>query len=100
TPFRAPPQSGLASRRFPSPLIEPDVQISRIRLSPVASGLRVRQGGATVGQFVEAEPLIEVRVGVLAVPRASPSASSHQPASDAPLRAGPEPSADAPQRPP
>ena len=28
TPFRPPPQSGLAWRRFPSPLIEPDVRIS------------------------------------------------------------------------
>jgi hypothetical protein len=31
--FAAAPQSGLPWPRFPSPLIEPDVRISRIRLS-------------------------------------------------------------------
>ena len=99
-PFGRPPQSLLAWRRFPSPLIEPDVQISRIRLSPVISSLRVRQVGAPVlGQFVEAEPFIEVRVGVLAIPRAPPSASSHQPASDAPLRVEPDRAVDRHDRP-
>src|SRR5215212_8258530 len=72
--FAPPPQSGLAWLRFPSPLIEPDVRISRIRLSPATSGLRIRQVGTPVGQLVEAEHLVEVRVGVSAVPRASPAA--------------------------
>jgi len=35
--FAPPPQSGLAWLRFPSPRVEPDVRISRIRLSPVIS---------------------------------------------------------------
>src|SRR4051795_13529155 len=83
--FAPPPQSGLAWLRFPSPLVEPDVRISRIRLSPVISDLRIRRVDTPAGQLVEAEHLVEVRVGVSAVPRASPAAPAHQPASDAPF---------------
>ena len=50
--FAPPPQSGLAWLRFPSPLVEPDVRISRIRLSPATSGLRIRQVGTPVRQLV------------------------------------------------
>jgi Rhodopirellula transposase DDE domain len=45
--FRPPPQSGLTWLRFLSPLVKPDVQISRIRLSPASSSLRAWQVGAT-----------------------------------------------------
>jgi transposase len=39
------PQSGLPWLRFQRPLVEPDVQISRIRLSPWSSRLRSRLAG-------------------------------------------------------
>ncbi len=45
--------------RFQSPLVKPDVQIARIRLSPVSSGLRARQVGPAAWQAVEAERLVE-----------------------------------------
>jgi hypothetical protein len=45
--FRTAPQSGLAWLRLQSPLIKPDMQIPRIRLSPTSSGLRARQVGTT-----------------------------------------------------
>src|SRR4051794_10456995 len=83
--FAPPPQSRFAWLRFPSPPLEPDVRISRIRLSPVISDLRIRRVDTPAGQLVEAEHLVEVRVGVSAVPRASPAAPAHQPASDAPF---------------
>ena len=50
--FRPPPQSGLTWLRFLSPLVKPDVQISRIRLSPASSSLRARQVGAMERQGV------------------------------------------------
>jgi hypothetical protein len=50
--FRPPPQSGLTWLRFLSPLVKPDVQISRIRLSPASSSLRAWQVGAAERQGV------------------------------------------------
>jgi hypothetical protein len=50
--FRPPPQSGLTWLRFLSPLVKPDVQISRIRLSPASSSLRARQVGAMERQGI------------------------------------------------
>jgi hypothetical protein len=50
--FRSPPQSGLTWLRFLSPLVKPDVQISRIRLSPASSSLRAWQVGAAERQGV------------------------------------------------
>jgi hypothetical protein len=83
--FRPPPQSGLTWLRFLSPLVKPDVQISRIRLSPASSSLRAWQVGAMERQGIEAERLIEVLVRVLAVPGACLSAASHQPSLKPPL---------------
>ena len=83
--FRPPPQSGLTWFRFLSPLVKPDVQISRIRLSPASSSLRAWQVGATERQGVQAERLVEVLVRVLAVPGACLSAASHQPSLKPPL---------------
>ncbi|MBA3761584.1 MAG: hypothetical protein H0X07_13745, partial [Gemmatimonadales bacterium] len=83
--FRPPPQSGLTWLRFLSPLVKPDVQISRIRLSPASSSLRAWQVGAMERQGIEAERLVEVLVRVLAVPGACLSAASHQPSLKPPL---------------
>ncbi len=44
--FAAAPQSGLPWPRFPSPLIEPDLRISRIRLS---DWLRLKAHGVVQG---------------------------------------------------
>src|SRR6516165_1570853 len=48
--------------RFQSPLVKPDVRISRIRLSPVPSNLRSWQVAALSRDSVEAERLIEILV--------------------------------------
>ena len=72
--------------RFQSPLVKPDVQISRIRLSPVPSNLRSRQVGTPAGDAVEAERLVEILVRDLAEPGASSSRAAHQPATDTSIR--------------
>src|SRR5690242_8678567 len=71
--------------RFQSPLVKPDVRISRIRLSPASSSLRARQVGAPSRQVVKAEFPIQVLVRVLAVPGAFPAAAAPQPAFQTPL---------------
>jgi len=55
-----PPGGGL---RFHIPLIEPDVRISRIRLSDKESCLRPREGAGTLFQPDESERLVEILVG-------------------------------------
>ena len=50
--------------RFQSPLVKPDVQISRIRLPPNPSGLRARQIDASHSDAVEAECFVNARLGV------------------------------------
>jgi hypothetical protein len=50
-----------ATLRFPSPLIEPDVQISRIRLSDKTSRLRPRLVVAKPGQTYKPEVPVKVR---------------------------------------
>src|SRR5580704_17502848 len=65
--------------RFQSPLVKPDMQISRIRLSPAASSLRARPVHAAPRQGVEAECLVEILVRILAVSGARLSAASRQP---------------------
>jgi hypothetical protein len=57
--------------RFQSPLVKPDMQISRIRLSPVPSDLRSRQVDAPPWDTEEAERLVEILVWDLAEPSAS-----------------------------
>ena len=52
--------------RFQSPLVKPDMQISRIRLSPASSSLRARQVGTATRQGVKAERLVEILVRILA----------------------------------
>src|SRR5216683_2495411 len=47
--------------RFHTPLIEPDMQISRIRLSDKISRLHPRRAAATLGQAYEPEVPVEVR---------------------------------------
>jgi len=61
--------------RFQSPLVKPDVRISRIRLSPVPSNLRSWQVAALSRDGVEAERLIEILVRDLAEPGAFASRS-------------------------
>src|SRR5271167_4295899 len=61
--------------RFQSPLVKPDVRISRIRLSPVRSNLRSWQVAALSRDGVEAERLIEILVRDLAEPGAFASRS-------------------------
>src|SRR5262249_40706472 len=57
--------------RFHTPLIEPDVRISRIRLSDKTSRLRPRLAAPTRGQAYETVMPVEVREGICAAP-ASP----------------------------
>ena len=61
--------------RFQSPLVKPDVRISRIRLSPVPSNLRSWQVAAVSRDGVEAERLIKILVRDLAEPGAFASRS-------------------------
>ena len=48
--------------RFHLPLIEPDVQISRIRLSDKSSGVRSRQARSLRTQLDEAKLVVEILV--------------------------------------
>src|SRR6201988_2494795 len=57
--------------RFPIPLIEPDMQISRIRLSDKTSRLRPRLAAPTRGQAYETVMPVEVREWISPAP-ASP----------------------------
>ena len=75
--------SSLAILRFHFPLIEPDVQISRIRLSFRASDLRIRHGGTTGQQADQSQGFVEELVGVLAIPRSASALASYQPDSQA-----------------
>ena len=61
--------------RFQSPLVKPDVRISRIRLSPVPSNLRSWQVAALSRDGVEAERRIEILVRDLVEPGAFASRS-------------------------
>src|SRR5580704_4429074 len=61
--------------RFQSPLVKPDVRISRIRLSPVPSNLRSWQVAALSRDGVEAERLIKILVRDLVEPGAFASRS-------------------------
>ncbi len=72
--------------RFHIPLIEPDVQISRIRLSFRSSNLRFRKVVAAWQEAYQSLCFIKELVGVLAVPRSPLAASSHQPDSQASRR--------------
>ena len=47
--------------RFHTPLIEPDMQIARIRLSDKISRLHPRRAAAELGQAYEPEVLVELR---------------------------------------
>ena len=58
---RRPPQSGLPWPRFLSPLIEPDLQIFRIRLSDKTSRLHPRHVVPKPGRAHEPEAPVEVR---------------------------------------
>src|SRR5271156_1976660 len=71
--------------RFQSPLVKPDVRISRIRLSPVPSNLRSWQVAALSWDGVEAERLIKILVRDLVEPGAFASRSPQQPATDSSL---------------
>ncbi len=51
------------SLRFHTPLIEPDVQISRIRLSDKTSRLHPRLAASKLSQAYETEVPVEVRQG-------------------------------------
>src|SRR5436189_3511735 len=57
--------------RFHTPLIEPDMQISRIRLSDKTSRLRPRLAAPSRGQAYETVMPVEVREGIRPAP-ASP----------------------------
>ena len=61
--------------RFQSPLVKPDVRISRIRLSPVPSNVRSWQVAAVSRDGVEAERLIKILVRDLVEPGAFASRS-------------------------
>src|SRR4029450_11535203 len=88
--FRPPPQSGLTWLRFLSPLVTPDVRISRIRLSPDPSDLRSWQVDAALRNAIEAECPVQVLVRDLAEPGASSSRAAHQPTADPAVRVGPD----------
>jgi hypothetical protein len=72
--FRASPVPQFGPR-FQSPLVKPDVRISRIRLSPVPSNPRSWQVAALSRDGVEAERFIEILVRDLAEPGAFASRS-------------------------
>ena len=55
--------------RFHTPLIEPDMQISRIRLSDKTSRLRPRHVVPKPGQAYEPEVPVEVREWIAPAPR-------------------------------
>jgi hypothetical protein len=57
--------------RFHTPLIEPDVQISRIRLSDKTSRLRPRRVASERGQVYEPELPVEVREWIGPAPASS-----------------------------
>ena len=57
--------------RFHIPLIEPDVQISRIRLSDKTSRLRPRHVAPKRGQAYEPEVPVEVREWISPAPASS-----------------------------
>src|SRR5580693_4149370 len=63
--------SGSTMTRFHIPLIEPDMQISRIRLSDETSRLRPRLAAPTRGQAYETVMPVEVREWIRPAP-ASP----------------------------
>src|SRR5215469_6825032 len=63
--------TGSAMAPFPHPLIEPDVQISRIRLSDKTSRLRPRLAAPARGQAYETVMPVEVREWIRPAP-ASP----------------------------
>jgi hypothetical protein len=63
--------------RFQSPLVKPDMQIARIRLSPASSGFRARHVGTAEWQPIQAERLVEILVRILAVSGARLPAASH-----------------------
>ena len=54
--------TGPALLRFQTPLIEPDVRISRIRLSEKASRSRPREVGRPSGQADQAQHVVQVPV--------------------------------------
>ena len=51
-----------ASLRFLSPLIEPDVRVSRVQLSDKTSGLRPREATSQRLQLNESQRVVEVLV--------------------------------------
>ncbi len=59
-PFGCRCLSILTMPRFHIPLIKPDVQIYRIRLTPALSSLRIRQVAAPNPDIVKAERLEEI----------------------------------------
>src|SRR5579871_3749284 len=71
--------------RFHLPLLEPDVQISRIRLSSGPSSLRIRPGRTTVGDREEPQVLVQVAIRVTLVTRPATLLPSHQPPAESPL---------------
>jgi hypothetical protein len=71
--------------RFHIPLIEPDVQISRIRLSDKASRLRPRLAAPARGQTYQADMAVQVREWIAPAPsspdlvlEAQPPAQPHR----------------------
>src|ERR1700677_2347366 len=75
--------SGSAVAPFPHPLIEPDVQISRIRLSDKTSRLRPRHVVPKPAQTYEPEVPVEVREWIAPAPpdfvlEAQPPAQPHR----------------------
>jgi hypothetical protein len=59
-PFSCRCLSILTVPRFHIPLIKPDMQISRIRLTPVSSSLRIRQVTARDPDIVQTKGLVEI----------------------------------------
>src|SRR4051794_38045726 len=97
--FAPPPQSGSAWLRLQPPLVEPDVRISRIRLSLEISGLRARRVDVRSRQLVQAEGLVEVGLGIAAVSRPLSAAPARRPAVQPPFGGPADPVVD-PRRPP
>ncbi len=75
------PQS-TASFRFRPPLIEPDVRLSRIRLSDKTSRVRPREAASKHLEIDKTQRVMQVTVGVACVPPTTLSVLLTQPSTE------------------
>ena len=76
--------------RFHVPLLEPDVRLSRIRLSVRLSGFHVQHVGSASGDRIQSQRVVEIVKRVPFVPGAITLLSPHQPSAETLFRVPPE----------